>query len=879
MSGPLDTAVHESTSTSAPKHDTQAEEVGRDKSHLFVFTGVTANKAGMGADKELVSKFVYERCKNSRYTQRQEDLDTKQRARSEATAADLRAVEARMTHSERLSEERRAKAVLDGLEAKRDLSRTYCVVDMDMFYAAVELRDRPELASKPVAVGGMSMICTANYVARLYGVRSAMPGFIAAEMVRCPQKVGSKMPPAELIFLPLDFAKYTRVANETREIFREYDPEFRAMSLDEAYLDLTSYLSSRGGPETAPSVVEEMRRRVKERTGGLTCSAGIAANPMLAKVCSDDNKPDGQTCIPATRDAILTYSQELPLRRVGGVGKVLERHLKIVLGVVTCGDLLAAAAPMFRAFADKPKTKDFLARVALSLSGGEVAEEEGETIGSVERKSLSCERTFAPDADSDSLRSRLKDLCRQVAEDMSSHVPPLAAKQVSLKLKSSSFDMRNKQANCSHYIGFPPSFGIDGSLPRKRGALGPGSSWSTAVVGFDGTADTGVAAQDLGNDFVAEDAANEAELSRVANELLALLQPHLEAEMPCELRLMGVRVASFRDARATLERGQQRLGRFFHGDKNSVGHNKFVMNSQNGAPTPIRHLLAATAPTHDAVTDSESAVCKDGVNVAASHSIANIDTPHPALANAIDTDTSAAGGTAASDEYSAPSTLAGTTIAQTATAPPEASDRCESRMFVAVDSERLCARPDVIDVVDASEDEHCADEECLVVNDSEFAGRKGVAKPLNDGFTSCPVCGLRVRLCEADRHVNDHYDDSQEIHRPLGDQMTALGGQGKRSVTEMLVPQKSSACCLGDTSPPPRRRKYDIDARSSGISTTASITADSAACIQGGDAMVASATIGLASKSKIGGKCGSVGNLLSWKTRPQAPLPMPPSSP
>merc|ERR1712232_860548 len=131
-------------------HEKQTEE--NDKSHLFVFTGVTANKAGMGADKALVAKFVYERCKTSKYTQRQEDLDRKQQARAEAMSAELRLLNERLTASEHEAEENRARDVLEALESKRDLSRTYCVVDMDMFYAAVEILGRPELAEKPVAV-------------------------------------------------------------------------------------------------------------------------------------------------------------------------------------------------------------------------------------------------------------------------------------------------------------------------------------------------------------------------------------------------------------------------------------------------------------------------------------------------------------------------------------------------------------------------------------------------------------------------------------------------------------------------------------------------------------------------------------------------------
>ena len=164
---------------------------------------------------------------------------------------------------------------LEEFEKHRELSRTHCVVDMDMFYAAVEIKDEPSLALKPVAIGGLGMICTANYVARLYGVRAAMPGFIAVEMVRHPELVGSKMPPAELIFIAPNFSKYTKVAMQTREVFRRYDPNFRAYSLDEAYLDLTEHL--RSSKRDAEEVVQQLRDEVKASTG-LSCSAGIGPN-------------------------------------------------------------------------------------------------------------------------------------------------------------------------------------------------------------------------------------------------------------------------------------------------------------------------------------------------------------------------------------------------------------------------------------------------------------------------------------------------------------------------------------------------------------------------------------------------------------------------
>ena len=119
---------------------------------------------------------------------------------------------------------------MSDIEKERNLSRTWAHIDMDMFYAAVEIRDNPKLGDKPLAVGDESMISTANYIARKYGVRSAMPGFIAKRL--CPQ----------LIFVPCNFQKYREVSKVFKGILQEYDPDYESMGLDEANLDLTHYL-------------------------------------------------------------------------------------------------------------------------------------------------------------------------------------------------------------------------------------------------------------------------------------------------------------------------------------------------------------------------------------------------------------------------------------------------------------------------------------------------------------------------------------------------------------------------------------------------------------------------------------------------------------
>ncbi|KAI3698734.1 hypothetical protein L2E82_42517 [Cichorium intybus] len=145
------------------------------------------------------------------------------------------------------------------LEATRDLSRIWLHVDMDAFYAAVETLSNPSLKGKPMAVGSMSMISTA----RKFGVRAGMPGFIACKL--CP----------DLIFVPTDFKKYTYYSDLTRKVYHEYDPNFTAANLDEAYLDITKVCKEKG--ITGGEVAEELRENVYKATC-LTCSAGIAPN-------------------------------------------------------------------------------------------------------------------------------------------------------------------------------------------------------------------------------------------------------------------------------------------------------------------------------------------------------------------------------------------------------------------------------------------------------------------------------------------------------------------------------------------------------------------------------------------------------------------------
>ncbi len=193
-------------------------------------------------------------------------------------------------------------------------------IDMDCFYAAIEERENPSLRGKPVGVAGSSrrgVLTTANYEARKYGCRSAMPVFKALEL--CPQ----------LVLVPVRFDLYRGVSARIRAIFGRFTEKIEPLSLDEAYLDL-SHLHTSGA-----ALAREIRTQIREETG-LTASAGIGPNKMIAKIASDWNKPDGQHEI--REDEVEAFMKELPVGRLWGVGGKMREKLER-LGIRTCGEL------------------------------------------------------------------------------------------------------------------------------------------------------------------------------------------------------------------------------------------------------------------------------------------------------------------------------------------------------------------------------------------------------------------------------------------------------------------------------------------------------------------------------------------------------------
>ncbi len=197
-------------------------------------------------------------------------------------------------------------------------------IDMDCFYAAIEIRDNPSLQDKPVAVGGdanrRGVLCTCNYIARKKGIRSAMATGYAQAL--CP----------DLRVIPVNMAKYREISLQIRDIFYEYTSLVEPLSLDEAYLDVTHCNDEKN---SATRIAAVIRQKILQRCG-LTASAGIAPNKLLAKIASDWHKPNGQLTI--TPDQVSEFINQLPITKLYGVGKVTARKIH-QMNIVTCAEL------------------------------------------------------------------------------------------------------------------------------------------------------------------------------------------------------------------------------------------------------------------------------------------------------------------------------------------------------------------------------------------------------------------------------------------------------------------------------------------------------------------------------------------------------------
>lgn len=244
---------------------------------------------------------------------------------------------------------------------------------MDCYFAAVEMRDFPELRGKPIAVGGRSdrrgVISTCNYEARAFGVRSAMASGHALTL--CPQ----------LVLVPGRMSVYKKISIQIRDVFARYTDLIEPLSLDEAYLDVSDSTFCQG---SATRIAEAIRQEIFELTG-LTASAGIAPVKFLAKVASDLNKPNGQYVI--TPKMISPFVHTLPLTKIPGVGKVTGKKLADI-DLITCGDL--QGYPQNDLIARFGKFGSILIERAQGIDLREI-------INHRERKSVGVETTLAKD--------------------------------------------------------------------------------------------------------------------------------------------------------------------------------------------------------------------------------------------------------------------------------------------------------------------------------------------------------------------------------------------------------------------------------------------------------------------------------------------------
>jgi DNA polymerase-4 len=292
-------------------------------------------------------------------------------------------------------------------------------IDMDCFYAAIECRDDPSIASRPVGVGGSSrrgVLTTCNYEARKFGCRSAMPVFKALEL--CPH----------LVLKPVRFEVYRAESLKIRKLFAEVTEIIEPLSLDEAYLDVSHH------EQTAWSLALHIRKRIRETTA-LTASAGVAPNKMLAKIASDWRKPDNQFAI--LPEDIEAFMKPLPLRKIPGIGPRAEALLA-EKGLHTCGDLQEVPPTELQRWLGPSR--------ALELSQRCRGEDDRPVEVQRERKSLSVERTYAHDLQTlAECEAVLPELLHELETDLAGSRIEGGFNKVFLKLKFSNFQQTTRE--------------------------------------------------------------------------------------------------------------------------------------------------------------------------------------------------------------------------------------------------------------------------------------------------------------------------------------------------------------------------------------------------------------------------------------------------
>ena len=418
-------------------NDVKESKRNSNTAHLYVFT---AEKGGMqGFDKNLQQEVIEQLSKGSKHLEHAKRADDKLTVRIKKMREKLQHLDDKIIQQNLKA----ADSLITSFERERLCNRWCAVVDMDMFYAAVEIKDNPRLSTVPLAVGGQSMISTTNYIARRYGVRAAMPGFIGQELCR---RQG-----AELTFVNHHPNRYSEEAATVRSVFAKYG-KYSSLSLDEARIDLTDsvsqYASSHSISEqdAAGIVLSNLRSDIFEATK-LTASGSVARNFLLAKIGSDVNKPNGQFVAPISQEKILQWMTDMSIRKIPGIGKVTERFLKEALKVETAGDVLRRRA-IVHSLLDSSKS---IFKACLGISGNKLADYSNLPPKAVKRQSIGAERTFSGESNEQMLLTTLAKLCGRVARDMEKQ-GNLSGKTVVIKVKRTDFQVLTRQVAINHYI-------------------------------------------------------------------------------------------------------------------------------------------------------------------------------------------------------------------------------------------------------------------------------------------------------------------------------------------------------------------------------------------------------------------------------------------
>lgn len=320
-------------------------------------------------------------------------------------------------------------------------------LDMDAFYAAVEVREHPEWRGKPLVVGGQpdgrGVVATCSYEARRFGIHSAMPAAHAYRL--CPHA----------IFVKPRFQEYKKVSLQVREILSRYCHMIEPLSLDEAYLDVTDEVEALG--TTASRIAANIRATIYQELG-LSSSAGVAPNKMLAKIASDCRKPNGQTVIPPHEVGL--FMQGLPVARIPGIGPVTTSKLAQV-GIHTCADVLARQEEFSN---HEGRFERWLWRRVQGIDERPV-----ETVW--ERKSIGHEETFSQDIQSrEILNERLDCIALQLQDRLARS--RVAGRTVTLKIKYRDFELITRSRTLPEYISDHSSLSSIGKWLMEKSEAG-----------------------------------------------------------------------------------------------------------------------------------------------------------------------------------------------------------------------------------------------------------------------------------------------------------------------------------------------------------------------------------------------------------------------